>query len=136
MVRALQMSIVAAVLCIAGVASARATFGCDDGPMSLPPGDDLMRTPAPLALVAADDVHPETARLCTPGATDDPSCRPFGPMLPHGPGPSFLSTELFTLARAASLPPPAAELVLRQRQARLALAPGHVNRLERPPRSV
>ena len=71
-----------------------------------------------------------------PGATDDPSCRPSGPLLPSGPGVSLISTELFTLVRAASLPPSRAELVLRDREPRLALAPGHGSRLERPPRSV
>ena len=135
MVRAVQLSILAAVLCIAGIASARTTLGCEDGPMSLPL--DQMRTPAPVQqVVVADDARPENQRLCMPGATDDPSCRPFGPGLPTSPGPSFLSSELFTLARAASLPPPSAELVLRDREPRQELAPGHQARLERPPRSV
>ena len=132
MVRAFQLSILIAMACAAGEASARTTLGCEDGPMSLPV--DQIRTPATASLVVADDTRPE-ARLCMAGATDDPSCRPFMPLVPSGPGPSLFSSELFTLARAASLPPPSTELVFRDREPRLALAPGPKSRLERPPRS-
>jgi hypothetical protein len=130
MVRAFQLLVVVAVTFAAGDSWARA---CDEGPMSLLP--ELLRSPAPPSVLAPPTEEPREPRVCTTGATDDPSCRPWAPLLPSGGGFTPLASPAFVAVRLAALPPLAGELVRRERAPRLALAAGHRDRLERPPRS-